>query len=161
MTQGPAGIARPGLRERILVDFGLGGCVPLFTQGQSEFAHFLAANPPSPSLSTQATPPRSPLVPITSPASLAVLGKFVTPQVPPPAPAPGECVLTSCCVRAGAESLLQLSGAGGVSYQRAEAGRATLVLLPLAAHFAHISFLHGGYYFSLSFSGCYGGSLQE
>ena len=45
--------------------------------------------------------------------------------------------------------------------KRAEAGRATFVLLPLAARFAHIFFLHGGYYFSLSFSGYYGGSFQE
>lgn len=66
----------------------------------------LPPNPP------RASAPRSPPPPPHPP----LFGRsFVTPQVPPPAQAPGECVLTSCCVRAGAESLLQLRGAGGVS----------------------------------------------
>lgn len=111
--RGFPGIAGPGAAERILEGFGGGGCSPLFTPSQSELAHFLAANLPAP----RALPEPTLRVPITSPAfpAAAVGGggeNWVTLQVPPPARAPGECVLTSCCVRAGAESPLQLRGAG-------------------------------------------------
>lgn len=78
----------------------------MFTPRQSELAHFLAANLPE-------LPKPTLRVPITSPTFPEAVGELGDDATGPASSSgPGECVLTSCCVRAGAESPLQLRGAG-------------------------------------------------
>lgn len=117
----------------------------------------LAANPASPPPSTQhACPPTHP--PTAGPYHLPrtpVLGRLVTPQVPPLA----QRLRADVMLRAG-RCGRSCKSAGPDLVSKEPAGRATLVLGPGRTLCARL-LLHGGHYFSLSLSGCYGGSSQE
>lgn len=102
------GLRDPGLQRGSWKVSGEGAALHCSPRANQSFP--TSSQPISLRLRPYPSPPsRSPPSPQQAPGRWE---SRVTLQVPPPARAPGECVLTSCCVRAGAESLLQLRGAG-------------------------------------------------